>query len=56
MTRIETDRARAWRIWNLYSLSNLARMCRGEEPAPEPVERPKGKKWRELERGRRRVV
>jgi len=51
MTHIETPTARAWRIWHIYSLSNLARMCRGEEPVPVVREPPRGKK----DKNRRRI-
>jgi hypothetical protein len=51
---IETPTARAWRIWHIYSLANLARMCRGEEPVA--VDKPRrGKKAGKLERNRRRI-
>ena len=57
MTRIETERARAWRRWNHLNLIALAQIYRPPEPEPEPeAERPKGRKWRGLERNRRRVV
>jgi hypothetical protein len=55
MTHIETPTARAWRIWHIYSLSNLARMCRGEEPVAVDKPRARNPKAGKLERNRRRI-
>ena len=57
MTRIETERARAWRRWNRLNLIALAQIYRPPEQEAEDVRhRPPSPKVGKLEKNSRRCV